>query len=70
MLSTFAQDMLRHVEDNPTSLFGKFIFNKDHNAADLLDFMMWIERQPIVILVDSKIDLDLMIKKYQDAAKD
>lgn len=46
------RDMLRHVEVNPQSKFSKFVFDTQYKAADLVDFMMWVEEKTIMVGVD------------------
>lgn len=46
------RDMLRHVEAYPQSEFSRFVFNTNSKAADLIDFMMWVEGNTIMVGTD------------------
>ena len=48
--------MLRHVETYPQSAFSRFIFNTNHKASDLIDFMMWVEGNTIMVSTDGGVE--------------
>ena len=58
--------MLKHVEDKPQSEFGKFIFNTNNTAGDLIDFLMWVDNNND----EDSTDYDMLVQKYLQQLND
>ena len=71
--------MLKHVEDKPQSEFGKFIFNTNNTAGDLIDFLMWVDNNTVMSgdntgvdrfmkdadnYIDEPQSYDMLVQKY------
>lgn len=77
--------MLKHVEDKPQSAFGKFIFNTNNTAGDLIDFLMWVDNNTVISgdskgwarfmkdadnHIDEPQSYDMLVQKYLNAIQD